>query len=149
MIKATKHSVKQIRDQMSDGQSRQFHRYTKMVLKFQKYVLAIIITVVIVRAVRAYLMYLVLDDFLRVEYKMAYTHWSELRKGPNAKVSSLASREKEKAVKYEFDEARKYEELEEFWSTYGPFADAIFILTTVCVCSGVLTCLNKYRKNLD
>ena len=39
----------------------------------------IIITVVIIRAIRAYLMYLVVDDYLRMWYKMAYTNWKAFK----------------------------------------------------------------------
>ena len=120
-------------------------------------IVVLISTLVIVRAFRAYLMYKVLDNYLRVEYSMAYTNWKAL-KGAGVTISTnnkagnsqteLIRQEKE-AIKFEYDEALKYEELEEFWQTYGPWADIVMIMTTVCVCSGVLMCFRKFKSNLQ
>ena len=62
-------------------------------------------------------------------------------------MEKIYSSQKE-AVKYEYDEALRYEELEDFWQTYGPWADVMFILSTICVCTGVMMCYGKFKMNL-
>ena len=47
--------------------------------RFQISILVLISTLLLVRAFRAYLMYRVLDNYLRAEYSVAYTNWKALK----------------------------------------------------------------------
>ena len=100
-----------------------------------------IVGLVLVRAVRAYLMYEIVDSFLQDEYKESYSTWKAMGTTSNLFSNNLKEEEHE-AVE-------NYEEMQRFWSEFGPVSSIIIVISTMSCCSTILCCFSKYRKHLE
>uniref|UniRef100_A0A7S3CM55 Uncharacterized protein n=1 Tax=Strombidium rassoulzadegani TaxID=1082188 RepID=A0A7S3CM55_9SPIT len=88
------------------------------------------------------MMYKIVEDFLILEYKQSYNSYKVLEFEP---VSELSIEVKN----LENEEVQKFSEMEEFWSTYGPFSSIIVILGTLASCLSIVCCFNSFRRNLE
>jgi len=85
-------------------------------------------------------MYTIVDTFLREEYKESYNTWKAMN------TNSLFSNNIKQEEKEQFE---KYDEMQEFWSEFGPLSSVILVISTLSCCSTILCCFKKYEQNLE
>lgn len=75
MISISQHSLRQISCQKMNVRLSTYHRYSHLAQDYYKKIFLMICILVLIRAVRAYFMYVVVDNYLQEEYRDSYTTW--------------------------------------------------------------------------
>ena len=99
------------------------------------------------RIVKAVAMYELVEKFLQEEYEDSYDSW--VRATENQAYDNKVSVNEEIMNEIEEREALKYQQMEDFWSQYGPISSILLILSTFMSCLAVLCCFKKYHENLE
>mgnify|MGYP006122387487 CR=1 FL=1 len=97
--------------------------------------------------VKAVAMYELVEKFLQEEYEDSYDSW--VRSTENQAYDKKITDKEEIMNEIEEREAKKYKEMEDFWTQYGPISSILLILSTFFSCTAVLCCFKKYTLNLE
>lgn len=104
-----------------------------------KYVFFAIVGLVLCRVVRAYMLYSIVDQFLRDEYQESYSTWKAM--GSSAVSGTIKDEERANVA--------KYEHMQKFWSEFGPLTSIFLVLATIGCCGSVLCCFSRYKRHLE
>jgi hypothetical protein len=99
MILASRRALFQITAQKRRERIVDFKRYGDLVTKYFKFVFFTIVGLVILRTVRAYSLYVIVDTFLQDEYKESYSTW----KAMNTNYKDMISLDIKREEKYNVD----------------------------------------------
>jgi hypothetical protein len=112
-------------------------KYAKDELEYEKKILILIFSNVIIGAINGFYWYTVYDRYLEKTFKEEYTEWKE----NSEKVP-------EYEVRYEESKLNNIQEIQTVWSKFGPFAIIFSIVLSSLICSMVFCCYAKFRKSL-
>ena len=81
MIRVSRDALMQIAAQKRQEPILAYRKFSAMVLKYSRFVFLSIFGLVLCRIVRAYMLYTIVDNFLRDEYKESYSTWKAMGTG--------------------------------------------------------------------
>ena len=111
-----------------------YHRYASLAYQYYRKIFAMIILLVLIRAVRSYFMYVVVDKYLQEEYRESYTNWKLMQSSSYEHIPNEIQED-------ELMQADRYEDMQKYWSEFGPLSGIILISMTISCCGTVLCCL--------
>lgn len=103
MIKSTTALLAQVKNIRRSRPPRLFVRFTDSVKKYQNYIIGIIIFLILLKTARSFLMYILVDNFLKKEFNESYSEWKLLQK--EAKTNQMitsATQESEHSIELEY-----------------------------------------------
>ena len=80
MIKATTALLCQVKNIRKNRPPRLFVRFTDSVKRYQNYIIGIIIFLILLKTARSFLMFVLVDNFLKQEFNDSYDEWKLLQK---------------------------------------------------------------------
>ena len=78
MIKISKQVLLQIQAQKNNVRLQNFMKFSQQTQTYFKLVVIFIFVLILIRAIRAYVMYMVVDNFLQTEYQESYNTWKAM-----------------------------------------------------------------------
>ena len=82
-------------------------------------------------------MFVIVDNFLQLEYQESYNSWKSLTYSETSKFANDVKNMEEQDV-------AKYQDMEDYWTTYGPIASVIFIVGSFAVFGSIFGCYRMY-----
>jgi len=99
----------------------------------------LIIAGLLIKAVANLYAFVVVDNFFEDRFKDDYKEWKN-----DARLQYMKPNE----LKIEKERWEKMDEIEGWWSIFGPTAMMIDLALTACCCSCVVLCFNNYKNGL-
>lgn len=107
--------------------------------KLFKAVVMLVVAGLLVKAVANLYAFIVVDGFFADKFKDDYKQWKADTK--------LRYTDPDK-LDIEKERWERMDEIEGWWSIFGPTAMMIDLAATACCCSCVLLCFNQYKRGL-
>lgn len=139
MVRATKYVVKQISTQEVDPQTR-IEKYSERVSKAFKAVSMIIMITLLVKAVTNLMAFVMLDSFLKERFDRNYSEWKK-----DSKIRYYDA----KILESEKLDWEHMDEIEAWWSVFGPTAMIVDLVVFSLCCGSVICCFRTYKKGLE
>lgn len=138
MVRATKIVIRQISTQEVNP-SAQIEKHSEKVSKLFKAVVMLIVGGLLIKAAANLYAFIVVDNFFADKFKDDYKDWKA-----DTKLQYMDPNK----LKIEKARWERMDEIEGWWSIFGPTAMMIDLALTACCCSCVLFCFNSYKKGL-
>lgn len=138
MVRATKVVIRQIKIQERNPRV-EIQKYADKVTSAFKAVIMLVVCGLLIKAVANLYAFVVVDNFFEEQFKDDYKEWKN-----DARLQYMNP----KQLKVEKERWEKMDEIEGWWSIFGPTAMMIDLALTACCCSCVLYCFNSFKKGL-
>lgn len=138
MVRATKAVIRQIRIQERNPRV-EIQKYSEQVSRMFKAVIMLVVAGLLIKAVANLYAFVVVDNFFEEKFKDDYREWKN-----DARLQYMDPQK----LKVEKERWERMDEIEGWWSIFGPTAMMIDLVLTACCCSCILYCFNSFKKGL-